>query len=145
MINPRTLNCAVRTRFDRGFTLIEAMLTILLIGIMLGIAVPSYNAYVIRANRSDALQGLLTAAACQERTFARTNAYDGDACASNSESGGYTFSISTSNNARNFEVSANPQGSQLKDACGVLSIDQAGIKRAGGEGGSFAARCWKGK
>jgi Tfp pilus assembly protein PilE len=87
----------------------------------------------------------MTAAACQERLFTRTHAYDADACAMESEHGGYTFSIVTSNDDRDFIASATPQGNQLGDDCGVLSINQAGVKTAGGEGGSFASTCWKGK
>lgn len=128
-----------------GFTLIEAMMTMGLLAIVLALAVPSYSAYMIRTQRTEALQELLTMAACQERVFARTNAYDADACAGDASSSRYAFSTATSNNNQDFVATAVPQGGQVDDECGTLSINQVGVKTAGGEGGSFAATCWKGK
>jgi len=129
----------------KGFTLIEVMLTMGLLAIVLALAIPSYTTYVVRANRSEALQALMTMAACQERLFSRTHVYDANACADNSAGERYTFNSVTSNNDLNFTASAVPKGSQLGDDCGVLSINQAGVKTANNESGSFANTCWKGK
>jgi type IV pilus assembly protein PilE len=128
-----------------GFTLIEAMITAGLLAILLGLAIPSYTGYVTRANRTEAMQVLMTTASCQERKYSSVNAYDANACAGSSSNGDYAFSIETSNGNHSFLASAAPQGAQLKDNCGVLSIDQAGIRIAAGQSGNFAVNCWKGK
>ncbi len=128
-----------------GFTLIEAMITVGLLAIVMAIAIPGYASYVIRANRTDAMQSLMAAAACQERRYSSVNAYDATACEAGSATEGYTFTVVTSNGNHNFVASATPQGAQTKDPCGVLSINQAGIKNADGQAGSFAATCWTGK
>jgi type IV pilus assembly protein PilE len=58
-----------------GFTLIEVMIVVVIIGILAAIAYPSYDEYVKRANRSEGQALLNDAAARQERYFAQNNAY----------------------------------------------------------------------
>lgn len=129
----------------QGFTLIEAMITLALIAITLSLALPSYRSYVIRANRTEAIETLLATAACQERIYTRTNAYDANACGGNSSNGFYTISVATSNGNQNFVAAAAPQNTQTEDNCGSLTINQTSAKTAGGQGGGFASTCWKGK
>lgn len=45
-------------RASRGFTLIEVMITIAIVAILAAIALPSYTAYIMRANVTDAIKGL---------------------------------------------------------------------------------------
>lgn len=129
----------------QGFTLIEAMITLTLIAITLSLALPSYRGYVIRANRTEAIETLLATAACQERIYTRTNAYDANACRGDSSNGFYAISVATSNGNQNFVATAAPQDTQTEDNCGSLTINQTGVKTAGGQSGSFASTCWRGK
>jgi type IV pilus assembly protein PilE len=128
-----------------GFTLLEAMIVVVLLSVALTLAVPSYTNYVIRTHRTEAIEALLAAAACQERLYIRNNAYNADACEGNSPNGYYAIAVNTSNSNQNFVASATPQGSQAEDNCGTLSITDIGIKAAGGETGAFARQCWSGK
>jgi type IV pilus assembly protein PilE len=65
-----------------GFSLIELMIAVLIVGILAAIAVPSYSAYVKRANRTDATRSLSATAQALERCYSQnfTYAYDPIKC-----------------------------------------------------------------
>lgn len=128
-----------------GFTLIEAMIVLTLITVTLTIAVPSYASFVLRSNRTEGIQSLLSAAACQERLFIRNNAFDSEACGGLTNNGLYSLSVTTANNDQSFVIIATPQGNQATDACGVLKVDDRGARTAADQTGEFAKRCWGGK
>ena len=84
--NPTTRSTASRlaagssvTRFNpaSGFTLIELMIVVMIIAIIAAIAIPSYQAYVRRAEASQAVQGAQQIAALLERHKARNFGYQG--------------------------------------------------------------------
>ena len=129
----------------RGFTLVETMIAVGLLALVLSLALPSYRAYVVRSNRTEALEALLAAASCQERIYTRANAYDTAACEGNTTNAIYSITIATSNNNQNFVATAAPQGRQSEDQCGSIAIDHTGVKTAAGLGGTFAQTCWSGK
>jgi len=60
-------------RRQNGFTLIELMVTVVIIGILASIAFPSYQEFVKRGNRTEGQAFLSEVAARQERYFAQNN------------------------------------------------------------------------
>ncbi len=62
-------------RTNAGFTLIELMIVVVIIGIIASIAIPNYSAYVLKAKRSEARSALLDAGAKLERYYSDNNVY----------------------------------------------------------------------
>ncbi len=59
----------------KGFTLIELMIAVTIVAILVAIAVPSYNSYVVKSRRADAKTSLMTISQLQETYFADNNTY----------------------------------------------------------------------
>ena len=126
-----------------GFTLIELMVVVAIIGILMAIAYPSYQEYVLRGNRSEGQAFLNDAAARQERYYAQNNTYADTAVKlgyanNNSSNTKYTLAISNVS-ATTYTLTATPARTDSK--CGNLSLNQAGTK--GETGSGTLADCWK--
>lgn len=123
----------------RGFTLIELMIVVTIIGILASIAVPAYQQYVLRANRADAQAILMESAQFMERWFTTNNSYELAPLLSGQspKTGTAKYTISfTEQSAGAYTLQAAPQGGQAADACGTLSVDETGATAADGAG------CW---
>ena len=132
-------------KVQTGYTLIELMIVLSLLAIVVAVAVPSYANHVIRSNRSEGIEALMSAAACQERLFIRNNAFNADACEGESRAGHYIVAVATENGNQNYVLTATPQKNQVKDSCGVLTLNDRGIRTANAQGGELARTCWAGR
>lgn len=157
------MNTANNTRLQRGFTLIELMIAMVVLAILTAIALPQYSSYVQRARRADAKTALLELAARQERFFAVNNAYTNNA-ASLGYGAGATFPVSVSSGSNSyytlavptvtagsattlptFVATATPTGAQQKDTqCYTFQVNSLGVKTNLDSGGAViaGANCW---
>ena len=123
-----------------GFTLIELMVVVAIVGIIAMIAVPSYNETVRKGRRADAKVTLMKVAQNLERCFSEKNSYQAAAGCTNhnntaSDEGFYT--ITAVQNATSFALTATATGGQASDThCATLTLNQAGTK------GATNADCW---
>ena len=139
-------NSICRANYSAGMTLIEIVLVVGLLGLLLSLAMPSYQSYLSRGHRVEAIRLLLRAAACQERHRARTGAYDTTRCAGSSDNEFYQLSIEPEDQSSSseFVLIAKPLERQQRDNCGSLSLDQSGTRGISGPEDKLQ-KCWTGR
>ncbi len=145
-----------------GFTLIEVMIVVVVVGILAAIAVGSYSKSVQKNNRSAAKTALLDLAAREEKYFSLNNAYSSTitdlygastpltfplSIPLNSSSTKYTIAAptigaaattATTTTPATFSFTAQAVNGQASDACGNYSINSVGQQSVSGT----ASGCW---
>lgn len=134
-------------RTHRGFTLIEVMIVVAIVGILAAIAYPSYRDQVRRSNRTDAYNALLAIANAQEKFYMDNNSYTADmaqlagfnADPDTSENGHYSVDALAATGpcplASCFVLEATAQGGQANDAgCTTIRLTSANARTP--------ADCW---
>ena len=129
-----------------GFSLIELMIVVVIVGILMAISVPAYQGYVMRSHRTDAHSSLLDIAARQERHVAQRNTYTLDIAGdtglnmgnANSADGYYTLEVkpgACADIASCYLIEASAAGTQVNDTdCDPISYNSTGTKTP--------ADCW---
>ncbi|WP_068829176.1 type IV pilin protein [Pseudomonas sp. BMS12] len=136
-----------------GFTLLEMMLAVAIIGILAAIAIPNYSEYVARSKRSEGQALLSEGAARQERFFAQNNSYVTNAANIGqlalrntsgtkvmSENGYYEMTVSSEANDGGYTLTATQKFGD--GSCGNLKLNALGVKNRTGSG-KTVEQCWK--
>ncbi|MGJ7486762.1 type IV pilin protein [Variovorax sp. LT2P21] len=117
-----------RTSPPFGFTLIEVMIVVAVIGILTAIALPSYQEYVRRGHRAEARAGLLQAAQWLERVATANGVYPAasafPAALQSVPGRRYVISLESASDSA-YLLNATPQGGQTGDKCGTFTLTQA--------------------
>ena len=149
-------------KINKGFTLIEMMIVVAILGIVSAIAIPSYSEYVKKGKRADAKVELMRIAQLQESYFVQNLSYAKDLTTGagglglgatvKSEQEEYTMTISSvlpagctglsgANACNGYTITATANGAQASDKCGNFSLTSTGAR--GTTGTETTARCWK--
>jgi len=126
----------------QGFTIIELMITVVIIALIAGLGIPSYQSSVRKSKRTEAKAVLLELMARQEQYFSETRAYaanlsdlnwNGDTSLDNpsnsdEDTGSYTVAVSFDAATGVASVTATARGSQVKDSIESFGLDSVGRK-----------------
>ena len=130
-------------RSGRGFTLIEILVALTILGILMGIAMPSYRAYIVKQGRSAAQSELIEIAALQEKIYLNSNPnayttnlrsnYTGDSNGGLGRTTGQTtdgkYDIALVNPvAQSWSLTATPVSGSSQAGDGVITINSNGTR-----------------
>jgi type IV pilus assembly protein PilE len=141
-----------------GFTLIEVLTALVVIGVIAAIAIPSWRSHLMRTRRADGTAALIAVQRAQDTFFVRHARYattaqlavaepDGLGLRGASDSRFYLLELATRDDGLGFIATARvaPREGQAGDSrCALLSIDHLGQRRAeDADGADRTADCWR--
>jgi type IV pilus assembly protein PilE len=125
---------------QRGFTLIELMITVAIIAILASIALPSYQEYVRRGHRAAAQTEIMDIANRQQQFLFANRGYADKALLESSGYAlpteiaakyGYAIAVNNASTPPTFTITFTPTGTQASD--GALALNSVGVKTRGGD------------
>lgn len=134
----------------QGFTLIELMVVVAIIGVISAIAFPSYNSYMKKSRRADAKVGLSKIADKQERFYLQNNIYASSTTLLGltnpvvSDEGYYNITVDAGAGTAGFTLTANaiPGKPQANDTgCTSMTLSSTGARNPDGNPAT-EKDCW---
>ena len=137
---------------ERGFTLIELMIAVVVMVILMSIAIPSYQENVARSRRSEVQAAIVTLAQALERYFTINNTYTGASLGGATpifppnvpSTGGqpnYILSLTIPAGGNTYTITATRSGGNAADKCGDFTLAASGARGVLG-GSKTLAECW---
>ncbi|WP_457095709.1 type IV pilin protein [Lysobacter sp. P5_B9] len=113
-------------RNAKGFTLIELMIVVAAVAILAAIALPSYQEYVRKGRRAEAMQAVGEVRLALERWRAENPSYAGCTTCPSATTATTSYTIGLSGeDAISYTLTATPAGAQIGDRCGNLVVTRA--------------------
>lgn len=141
-----------------GFSLIELLVALAIVGVLAAVAYPSYTEQVRKSRRSDCAGAMASLGNAMERHYTVNSSYlgaaDGGAdtgtpaifattCPVDGGRATYDLTIQAAT-ASTYTLRATPTGAQADDKCGSFTLTNTGLKGIeGADGGVTWEQCWK--
>lgn len=128
---------------NKGFTLLELMIVVAIVGILAAVAVPSYTEHVTKSNRTEAMELLTEIMSAQQRYATKNRTYTvtstdlGYPVTVTTRSGFYniTFAACGGNIRRCVLLTATPTAGGRQDGDGNITLNSRGAKQINGTDG----------
>lgn len=141
-------------RNKAGFTLVELLIAVAIIGIIAAIGLPAYRQSILKSHRTDAKITLSRLATLEERYYFTNNSYTGDfadivpgATSGQpiaSDDGRYSIAVTLTGGGTGWSMTATATGPQASDtACATFTLTSQGAKSAKTSANANNAECWR--
>ena len=139
--------------FQRGFTLFEVLVVLVIVGVIAAIALPSFRRHTLRVNRAEAMTALAQLQSAEESYYLRHDTYTvsvesappaGLGLYATTTSNKYALSVALAADGQSYIATATPtpDGGQGADReCLAFSVDARGRRAVRGTAG--IQRCWR--
>lgn len=136
---------------QKGFTLIELMIAVAIVGILTSVGYPSYQNHIRKAKRVEAQGALVAFATAMEQWRVENNSdytiptgtsvFADQVPTDGSGTKTYSLAVTVASDGMSYTLTATPFGTQASDECGALTLKNTGEKGANGISPDTAG-CW---